>query len=331
MTPDPSTVPAPAPPDFEPVFIPYTAHRKFQQRWTRHIVLFLLTVGTTTVVGINNYASYISDFGTRATLSDTPGAGLLATSGHFIAAFWLPGLVYSASILAILGAHEMGHYLACRWYNVDATLPFFIPFPSLVGTMGAVIRIREPFPTRTALFDIGLAGPIAGFVVLLPLLFWGMHLSTALPVPSDMQGVALGEPLLFKFAEWLQFGSLPSSYSVNMHPMAFAAWFGMLATAWNLLPFGQLDGGHVTYATLGESSRWISIVTVSGCIVMCYVSYSWILMTLMLLAMLYFLGSRHPRVIYEYEPLAPGRRALAVFAIVMMVLCITPVPIDVLK
>ena len=110
-------------------------------------------------------------------------------------------LVYSAAVLGILGAHEMGHYLACRRYDVDATLPFFLPFPSLSGTLGAVIKIREAFPTRRALFDIAIAGPIAGFVVLVPLLFSGMHLSNVIPVPPDMDGYSLGEPLLFKLAD----------------------------------------------------------------------------------------------------------------------------------
>lgn len=319
MTPEPLTEPAPAaPPDFEPVFVSLPpVRRRFQHTWWVHILWFLLTVATTTFLGITHYLTFLSNFGARDVA--------------FHSRVVLDGLWYSASILGILGAHEMGHYLACRWYNVDATLPYFLPFPSLSGTMGAVIKIREPFPTRTALFDIGIAGPIAGFVVLVPLLFLGMHLSNVQPVPHNMDGYALGEPLLFKLASWLQFGSVPDGSDVNIHPMVFAAWFGMLATAWNLLPFGQLDGGHVTYATLGERSRLISIVTVSGCVGMCFVSYSWVLMTLMMLVMLFFLGSRHPRVIYEYEPLAPGRRALAIFAIVMMVLCFTPVPIDVLK
>jgi membrane-associated protease RseP (regulator of RpoE activity) len=319
MAPEPFTASGPATtPDFEPVFVSLTpARRRFQHKWWLHILLFLVTLGTTTALGIEHYLAFISNFGAR--------------DAAFDASMLLPAFWYSISILAILGAHEMGHYLACRWYNVDATLPYFLPFPSLSGTMGAVIKIREPFPTRTALFDIGIAGPIAGFVVLLPLLFWGMQLSNVQPVPHDMVGYALGEPVLFKLASWLRFGSVPDGYDVNIHPMVFAAWFGMLATAWNLLPFGQLDGGHVTYATVGESSRWVSLVTVSGCIAMCFVSYSWLLMTVMLLAMLFFLGSRHPRPIDEYEPLAPGRRALAIFAIVMFALCFTPVPIDVLK
>jgi membrane-associated protease RseP (regulator of RpoE activity) len=292
-------------------------HARFQHRWGRHIVLLVVTIATTTLLGIEHYLSFRSNFGTRMVGMDTRAM--------------LEGLLYSLSILGILGAHEMGHYIACRRYDVDATLPFFLPFPSLSGTLGAVIKIREAFPTRTALFDIGVAGPIAGFVVLIPLLFLGMTMSTVVRVPLHMEGYSLGEPLLFKLATWLLFGHVADGYAMNMHPMVFAAWFGMLATAWNLLPFGQLDGGHLTYAFLGDSSRYVSLVTVAGAVVMTFVSYSWIAMTVMMLAMLIFLGSRHPRVVYEYEPLAPGRVALAIFAIVMFVVCFTPVPIDVLK
>ena len=303
---------------YESFYIPVRqAPRKFQHRWGRHILLLVITVVTTTVLGVDHYLSFSSNFGTR----------FVAMSRHV----WLEGFLYSLSILGILGAHEMGHYIACRRYDVDATLPFFLPFPSLSGTLGAVIKIREAFPTRTALFDIGVAGPIAGFVVLIPLLFIGMALSNVVRVPAHMEGWALGEPLLFKFAGWVVFGHVADGYSVNMHPMVFAAWFGMLATAWNLLPFSQLDGGHLAYATLGDSSRYVSLVTVAGAVVMTFISYSWIAMTLMMLAMLVFLGPRHPRVVYEYEPLARGRVALAIFAIVMFAVCFTPVPIDILK
>jgi membrane-associated protease RseP (regulator of RpoE activity) len=302
----------------ESVYIPVRqAPRKFQHRWGRHILLLVITVFTTTVFGVDHYLSFSSNFGTR----------VVAMNRHV----WLEGFLYSLSILGILGAHEMGHYIACRRYDVDATLPFFLPFPSLSGTLGAVIKIREAFPTRTALFDIGVAGPIAGFVVLIPFLFVGMALSNVIRVPAHMEGWSLGEPLLFKFASWIVFGRVADGYSVNMHPMVFAAWFGMLATAWNLLPFSQLDGGHLAYATVGDSSRYVSLVTVAGAVVMAFVSYSWIAMTLMMVAMLVFLGPRHPRVVYEYEPLARGRIGLAIFAIVMFVVCFTPVPIDILK
>jgi membrane-associated protease RseP (regulator of RpoE activity) len=271
-------------------------------------------VATTTLFGAEHYLSFATDFGSRE----------VVLSWDLI---W-PGLGYSAAVLGILGAHEMGHYLACRRYDVVATLPYFLPFISLSGTLGAVIKIREAFPGRKSLFDIAVAGPVGGFVVLVPLLFWGMRMSNVLPVPPDMQGWTLGEPLLFRLATWTTFGPIADGYSVNIHPVVFAAWFGMLATAWNLLPFGQLDGGHLIYATLGDRSRYFSIATVAVAIGMCFISYSWVLMTIMMVAMLVFLGPRHPRVIDEYEPLGAGRIALALFALVMFVVCFTPVPID---
>ena len=277
---------------------------------------------------MEHYASFASDFGTRPVLPGSDGAGF----GEVLSLLWRSyggqALLYSASVLGVLGAHEMGHYLACRYYDVDATLPFFLPFPSLSGTMGAVIKIREAFPTRAALFDIAIGGPIGGVVVLVPLLFAGMHFSNVIPVPAHMDGYSLGEPLLFRLATWLQFGHIPDGYSVNIHPVVFAAWFGMLATAWNLLPFGQLDGGHLIYATLGDRSRYFSYVTVAGAIVMCFISYSWVLMTVMMVAMLYFIGPRHPRVLAEYEPLGRGRYLLFALAIVIFILCFTPTPID---
>lgn len=241
-------------------------------------------------------------------------------------------LVYSGSVLGILGAHEMGHYLACRYYDVDATLPFFLPFPllSISGTLGAVIKIREPFPNRKALFDIAVAGPIAGFVVLVPLLFFAVSRSTLVTGPVPEHGIFFGEPLLFKVAEWLKFGATGDAVQLNLHPIGFAAWFGMLATAWNLLPFGQLDGGHLIYATLGDRSRYFSIATVAGSVAMCFVSASWIVMTAMMVAMLYFFGPRHPRPLDAESPLGPTRHAIAIFALVMFALCFTPVPIRIL-
>ena len=291
-------------------------YRRFQNRWWLHILLFLLTVATTTGAGIDYYASFLSALGTRQIV--------------FSWALVAHATVYASAILAILGAHEMGHYLACRYYDVDCTLPFFLPFPllSISGTLGAVIKIREAFPSRKALFDIGIAGPIAGFLVLLPVLLVAFQRSTLIVATPPAAGMLyFGEPLLFKAMTWLKFGNVSDAYQRNLHPIGFAAWFGMLATAWNLLPFGQLDGGHITYATLGDRSRHISLATVAGAVVMCFVSANWVVMTLMMLAMLYFLGPRHPRVVEEHEPLGRGRIALAIFAAVMFALCFTPVPL----
>jgi membrane-associated protease RseP (regulator of RpoE activity) len=317
-----STAPAPAPDwrTFAPAaYEPPVIRHRFQDRRWLHVLLLFLTLLTTSQTGVAYYLSFLIDFGSRP-------IGQLAHS------VWLYGLWYALPVLLILGAHEMGHYLQCRRYNVDASLPFFIPAPiGLTGTLGAVIRIRESFPNRTALFDIGVAGPIAGFVVLVPVLFIGLALSNVRPIPPNMQGLAFGEPLLFKLASWLMFGPIRNGLSLNAHPMVFAAWFGMLATSLNLLPFGQLDGGHLAYATLGRRSTSISILTAGTAIVMTFVSTSWLLFTVIILVMLLMFGPRHPSVRDELEPLGPGRIAVAIFAVVMLILCFTPVPIDILK
>ena len=301
------------PEPFPPTYAVPLRPRRFQHSWFRHVLLFLLTLATTTYVGAGHYQAFAQNFGRREADVDL-----------------LAGLWYSGTLLLILGAHEMGHYLYCRRYQVDATLPYFLPAPlPLTGTLGAVIRIREPFPTRTVLFDIGVAGPIAGFVVLVPALFYGLTLSEVVQNPPESDTLlSLGEPLLFQWATHLVFGDLPQGQTLNMHPMVFASWFGMLATALNLLPFGQLDGGHITYATLGRLSTPISVATVGVAVIMTFVSTSWLFMTVMMLVMLLVLGPRHPRVLYEYEPLGPGRRIIALAALVILAICFTPVPIE---
>jgi membrane-associated protease RseP (regulator of RpoE activity) len=302
---------------FDASFVLPQRPRKFQSRLWLHIVLLVLTIASTTIAGTLHYASFISEFSTKP----------IAFSWTLL----LQGFWYSGTLLGILGAHEMGHYLLCRRYNVDATLPYFIPMPPflfLAGTLGAVIKIREAFPTRRVLFDIGVAGPIAGFVLLIPALFIGMTMSTVVPAPTGEGIFYLGEPLLFKLAAHAVFGTVSEAYTVNIHPMVFAAWFGMLATALNLLPFGQLDGGHITYATLGRWSTPISLATVATAVCMTFFSISWLVMTVMMLTMLLMFGPRHPRVIYEYEPLGTGRIVVALFALVMFILCFTPAPIQ---
>jgi membrane-associated protease RseP (regulator of RpoE activity) len=302
---------------FDASFVYPPPRRKFQGRLWLHVALLLLTVVTTTLAGALHYAAFISQF---SRVPVRPDWSLI-----------LHGFWYSGTLLAILGAHEMGHYLLCRRYNVDASLPYFIPmlpFLFLTGTLGAVIKIREAFPTRKVLFDIGVAGPIAGFVVLVPALFLGMTMSNVVREPTNGTVLFLGEPLLFKLAAHAMFGTVQQGYTVNIHPVVFAAWFGMLATALNLLPFGQLDGGHITYATLGRWSTPISIATVATAVGMTFISVSWLVMTVMMLVMLFTLGPRHPRVIYEYEPLDSRRNLIAIFALIMFVLCFTPVPIQ---
>lgn len=291
------------------------------ERVWRHVVLFLLTVVTTTLVGADRYASFYLGFRAAAELPFS---------------FWeliVRGLWYSVSILAILGAHEFGHYYACRYYGVDASLPYFLPVPPIVlsGTLGAFIRIRQQIPTKRALFDIGIAGPLAGFVVLVPVLMIGMYMSQVVQMPKDFDGTLfeLGEPLLFKAATWLTFGSVPDGYTVSMHPVAFAAWFGMLATTLNLFPVGQTDGGHISYSVLGRHSTTISFMTIACLAGLSFFSSSWILWTVLMIAMLGIFGPRHPSTYDEHVPLDPTRMWVAALGVVVFVVCFAPVPLQI--
>jgi len=288
---------------------------------------FLLTLITTTWVGFESYFNFKYSIGALH-VPDLPNHTW--TYGRWFAAF-LTGFTYSLPILVILGCHEFGHYFYCRKHNVDATLPYFLPAPPflLTGTFGAVIRIREAFPSKRALFDIGVAGPIAGFVALVPFLYWGISLSSVVQVAPNADVIYFGEPLLYKLFAYLHFGALPSGKDVLIHPMAFAAWFGMLATAMNLLPFGQLDGGHISYAVLGNRSWIVSLATLVTTIVMLiFESLSWLSMAVIMLAMAWFLGLGHPRLVDDHEPLDAGRRLIAILALVIFVVCFTPVPIQ---
>lgn len=276
-----------------------------------HAVLFLLTLLTTTWVGWAHYQAFLSGF-----------------TGQVADVHWANGLWYAGGVLAILGAHEFGHYFMCRRYGVSATLPYFIPAPTLAGTFGAVIRIRDGFPTRAALFDIGVAGPIAGFVVLVPVLLVGMSWSNVARVPDDFEGMLLGTPLAFDWAARMFFDKVPAGYSLNIHPLVFAAWFGMLATALNLLPFGQLDGGHLMYALIGRRSVWVSYATVLVAIGLTIYSTSWAVLTIMMLVMMLVMGTRHPTVWNEYEPLDWKRILVFLFAVAMLALCFTSAPVE---
>jgi membrane-associated protease RseP (regulator of RpoE activity) len=300
---------------------PWPAQPKFQDRLRRQVILFLLTVATTTIMGGFHYVSFITDSGsTPAELN--------------VVAFLLHGLWYSGTVLAILGCHEMGHYLACRYYDVDASLPFFLPAPFLTGTLGAFIRIRERIPTKPILFDIGIAGPIAGFLVAVPALVIGLSMSRVIRLPpaDELTGaLSLGEPLLFQFVAWLFFGAPPEGYTLTLHPIAFAAWFGLLATALNLFPVGQLDGGHISYAVLGRKSSHVTLVMVGGAVLLAWFHTSWILWTVLMIAMLRMFGRHHPSTYDEDQPLDRTRLFFALVALAMLIVCFTPAPIEPLE
>jgi membrane-associated protease RseP (regulator of RpoE activity) len=230
------------------------------------------------------------------------------------------GMVFSVPLLLILMAHEMGHYLVCMKRGVDATLPYFMPSPTLFGTLGAFIRIKTPIYTRRDLFDIGSAGPLAGFVMLVPFLLTGVWLSRPLLV-NNSQAIIVGTPLGLRAVEWLHFGVAGSEH-ILLHPMAIAALAGMLLTALNLLPLGQLDGGHVVYAVFGERGhKVISTCMVGLLVVMGKFYFPWWIWAVAM----FFLGRRHP-LVFDNNPPDARRRWLAATTLLILLLSASLVP-----
>jgi membrane-associated protease RseP (regulator of RpoE activity) len=236
--------------------------------------------------------------------------------------FLLDGLPFSLTLLTILMAHEMGHFLAARYYHVDATLPFFLPAPTLIGTFGAFIRIRSAILSKRILFDIGVAGPLAGFAMLIVPLVAGVAMSKVVPGIGAHGNLVFGTPLIVRMLEGIFFPGVATS-DIYLHPVARGAWVGLLATALNLLPIGQLDGGHVLYSFLGERTRWTSRFFVGVLVLMgVFVAYSWLVWA----ALIIFFGMRHPAIV-DPSPLGRTRTWLAVLALVIFILSFTAAPI----
>ena len=259
-----------------------------RQRVWLHVLLFLLTILSTMTVG---------------------------------------GAMFAAGLLSILTAHEFGHYFAARWYGVPVSLPYFIPFPfSLFGTLGAFIRMSPRIPHRRALFDIAAAGPLAGLVLAIPFSYVGITLSAMVrkdALPGNV--ITLGEPLLFQGLGWLAHGSLGENVDLLLHPLAFAGWAGMFVTALNLLPIGQLDGGHISHSLLGFRSRQVALGIFGSLAVYSIIgqNYTW----LPLLVLLFVIGIRHPPSVDEGLPLGRGRTLLGVLMGIIFVVCFSLVPI----
>jgi membrane-associated protease RseP (regulator of RpoE activity) len=284
---------------------------KFQHNYPLAIGLFLLTLATTTLMGGLWVAEPTPVFTWQQLV-------LRFVSWEYLAA----GMRFSIPLMFILLCHEMGHYLACRRYRVDATLPYFLPAPLGVGTFGAFMKIKDPIPSKPILFDIGVAGPLAGFMAALPFAVWGIYRST----PAFAQGgegmITRGEPLLFKLLTW-SLWRMGEGATLLLHPFAFAAWIGMLATMLNLLPFGQLDGGHILYALLGRHQRRIALPLFLALLVMGWFWWVW----LMWAAFILFMGPFHPRLWDEPIPLDRKRKLLGAVAGVVFILTFMPVPV----
>jgi membrane-associated protease RseP (regulator of RpoE activity) len=237
------------------------------------------------------------------------------------------GLELAFSLLAILLAHEFGHYVACRYYRVDSTLPYFIPLPvfTLAGTLGAFIKIRAPIPHRRALFDIGVAGPLAGFAVCLPVLVMGVLQGTWAPLTNNGEGPGyFGEPLLFEWCVRLLKGPAPENSTLVIGPYGLAAWFGLFVTALNMMPVGQLDGGHVTHALFPRHAHLVSRAGLLVCLGLLYFRPTWMLWTLLL----WLLARRpHPPTLDEQAPVGRARLWVGLLSYAVFALSFTPHPI----
>ncbi len=287
-------------------------------RWALHWLLLGLTLCTTTLVG----AVLTHAFQTNRGLYFDQYLNVV----NLVRAYpvlLVEGLAFSITLLTILLAHELGHYFACRYYGIDASLPYFLPFPSPIGTLGAFIRIRSPIYTRRALFDVGIAGPLAGFAVLVPALIIGVGASKVIPGIGYQGDLIFGVPAVQRFFEWLIFPHARSA-DIMLHPVARAAWVGTLATALNLLPIGQLDGGHILYSFAG---RWHSRLSRMFVVVLVALAlttrvWSWLVWA----ALLFFFALRHP-VIFDLTKLDRKRIVLGLAALAIFLLTFTVAPL----
>lgn len=236
------------------------------------------------------------------------------------------GIPFSASLLLILGTHELGHFIASRAHGVATTLPTFIPgppIPPMIGTFGAVIRIKSPITSKAALVDIGAAGPLSGFVVAFFVILIGLQHSTVVPKSLAAGSLGLGSSLVFQLLSYFVLGPVPDTYDVILHPVAFAGWIGMFVTAMNLLPIGQLDGGHIVYALLGPWHRAFSLAMVASLVVLGILTWpGWFVWA----ALITIIGMWHPPVEDQHAPMDPKRKLITAAAIAVFVLTFIPTP-----
>ncbi len=238
----------------------------------------------------------------------------------------LLGLPFSISLLLILGTHELGHYIASRRHGVLTTWPLFIPappIPPMIGTFGAVIRIKSPITTKNALVDIGAAGPLSGFVMACLVTFIGLRSSAITPVMHGTGAMGLGSSLIFQGLTYLAHGPVPQGFDVYLNPVAFAGWIGFFVTAMNLLPLGQLDGGHVIYALLAERQMPLSLLLVAVMAVLGYFTWpGWFIWA----ALIAIIGLRHPPIEDHHISMDRRRKLTTMASIVVFVLTFMPTP-----
>ncbi len=271
-----------------------------KNRFRVHLILFFLTLVTTILAGALQ-----------------EGVNPIKDPGQLYR-----GIPFSFALMSILLAHELGHYLISKRHGLNVTLPFFLPAPPIIGTFGAFIKMRSPVRDRRMLMDVGAAGPLVGVVVAIPLLILGLRLSEVKFVQGEM-GMNLGSSLLLSLLTWAVFGPIPEGYDIVIHPVGFAGWIGLLVTSLNLLPVGQLDGGHVVYALLGESQNRVSKFVYGGLIVLGVIGWQgWLVWGVLL----WFMGIHHPTPTDWWVPLDYKRKILGWITVGIFVVTFIPVP-----
>jgi membrane-associated protease RseP (regulator of RpoE activity) len=272
--------------------------------WKLNLFLFLATVVSTLVVG-----------------AFLEGANLQADIWSI-----LVGLPFSITIIGILGLHELGHYFAARRYGLNVSLPYFIPFPTLLGTLGAFIKMRSAIHSRKMLLEIGAAGPLAGLLASIPAVVYGLSKSTIQEIPpGGVEGISLGSSILFSILERLVVEIPPEGHELFLHPIAFAGWAGFFVTALNLLPIGQLDGGHICYAIFGPIQKRISRIFFVALIPLGFFWPGWLLWIVLILLLIKI---PHPPVLFEDIPLGRWRRVVGWITIAAFFLTFIPAPVE---
>jgi membrane-associated protease RseP (regulator of RpoE activity) len=270
-----------------------------------HLVLFTLTFITTLAAGAFQQGIDIFDEPARI----------------------IEGLPFAGTLMFILLVHELAHFLASKIHNVKASLPYFIPAPTLLGTLGAFIKMESPIYSRKALIDIGASGPVAGFVVSIAACILGLDMSSVIPGSAGEGSLVLGDSLLFSFLSAMTIGDTPDNASLVLHPVAFAGWIGLFITSLNLIPVGQLDGGHIAYAFFGEKHKILSIILVAALAVMgIFFWEGWLVWAVFLI----ILRIKHPPVYHWETPLDRTRRIVGILSLAIFILTFAPVPFTLL-
>ena len=292
--------------------------RKQRKSFVIAVILFLLTLVSTLAVGAQYSSSYA--FGQSPDF-DQLFSTFKAIFSH--PQILLSGIPFAFTLIGILLAHELGHFFACRYYGISASYPYFLPAPTLIGTLGAFIRIRSPIYNRKALFDVGLAGPVVGFLFAVPALAIAVYYSKIVPFSEAHSAVVFGHPLILRFlVAVLRPGVTPGD--LLLHPVGRAAWVGLFATSLNLLPGGQLDGGHILYSVASKYHKKITLAVALLLVPLGFFFWQgWIMWAVLLLA----IGFRHPPLMNRWERLDRTRLLWAAVAVVIFVLCFMPMPV----